>query len=82
MKSCFLSFVFLLLPLASYCIGNLSFYNINDTYGIANRETTSICKDADGFTWIASKTGIMRLRTVTAEYINYLTNQWPWFPSK
>ena len=61
MKSCFLSFVFLLLPLASYCIGNLSFYNINDTYGIANRETTSICKDADGFTWIASKTGIMRL---------------------
>lgn len=61
MKSCFLFFAFLLLPFAGYCVGDLNFYNINDTYGIANRETTSICKDADGFIWIASKTGIMRL---------------------
>ncbi|WP_321480467.1 response regulator [uncultured Bacteroides sp.] len=61
MKSLFLLFAFLLIPFTGYCVGDLNFYNINDTYGIANRETTSICKDADGFIWIASKTGIMRL---------------------
>ncbi|MCL1933895.1 MAG: hypothetical protein FWF53_08830, partial [Candidatus Azobacteroides sp.] len=34
---------------------------MNDMYGISMRETTSVCKDNNGFIWVSSKTGILRI---------------------
>lgn len=38
-----------------------NFYNINDIYGISFRGANSVVEDADGFIWVSSKTGILRL---------------------
>src|ERR1035437_4323621 len=40
---------------------NVKFYNINTLYGISMREANAICKDNNGFIWVSSKTGILRL---------------------
>jgi len=40
---------------------NVKFYNINSLYGISMREANSVCKDNDGFIWVSSITGIIRL---------------------
>lgn len=40
---------------------NVKFYNVNGLYGISMRETNSVCKDHNGFIWVSSKTGILRL---------------------
>ena len=40
---------------------NVQFYNINSMYGISMREANSVCKDHNGFIWVSSKTGILRL---------------------
>ena len=40
---------------------DMGFYNADDTYGITIREPSSICKDDDGFMWVATKSGIYRL---------------------
>ena len=40
---------------------NVKFYNINTLYGISMREANSVCKDNNGFIWVSSKTGILRL---------------------
>lgn len=57
--------VFLLSGLIiSTCISyssNIDFYNINTLYGISIREANSVCKDDEGFIWVSSKTGILRL---------------------
>lgn len=54
----------LLFCLTLLTIGNTSavdFNNINQLYNISIRETNSVCKDDDGFVWVASKMGIIRL---------------------
>jgi signal transduction histidine kinase/ligand-binding sensor domain-containing protein/AraC-like DNA-binding protein len=40
---------------------NVKFYNINTLYGISMREANSVCKDNNGFIWVSSITGIIRL---------------------
>ena len=40
---------------------DVKFYNINTLYGISMREANSVCKDNDGFIWVSSITGILRL---------------------
>ncbi len=40
---------------------DMRFYNADNTYGITIREPSSICKDDDGFMWVATKSGIYRL---------------------
>ncbi len=42
-------------------VGAVKFYNINTLFGISYRVTNSICKDDNGFIWVSSKTGILRL---------------------
>lgn len=37
------------------------FYSINSLFDISMRQTNSICKDNNGFTWASSKTGILRI---------------------
>jgi len=37
------------------------FYSINSLFGIFIRVTNSICEDDNGFIWVSSKTGILRL---------------------
>lgn len=37
------------------------FYSINTMFGISMRETSSVCKDDNGFIWASSKTGILRI---------------------
>lgn len=37
------------------------FYNISDIFGVPVRQVFSICKDANGFIWGASKTGVIRI---------------------
>jgi len=39
----------------------VKFYSVNSLYGISMRTVNSICKDANGFIWASSKTGILRL---------------------
>lgn len=39
----------------------VKFYSINSVLGISTRITNSICKDDDGFIWVTSKTGVLRL---------------------
>lgn len=39
----------------------LSFQSLNEKFGISLRETTSACMDRNGFVWIASKMGILRV---------------------
>ncbi|MDD3550008.1 MAG: hypothetical protein PHW88_06070, partial [Bacteroidales bacterium] len=37
------------------------FYSINNIFGISMRETSSVCKDDNGFIWTSSKTGVLRI---------------------
>jgi signal transduction histidine kinase/CheY-like chemotaxis protein/ligand-binding sensor domain-containing protein/AraC-like DNA-binding protein len=60
MKLRILTLVFLLSTSVSYTI-NTKFYSINTMFGISVRETYSICSDNNGFIWVSSKTGILRL---------------------
>jgi len=39
----------------------IKFYSVNSNFGISTRTTNSICKDDNGFIWVSSKTGILRL---------------------
>lgn len=39
----------------------VKFYSINSIFGISTRTTNSICKDDNGFIWVSSKTGVLRL---------------------
>lgn len=39
----------------------VKFYNINSVLGISTRITNSICKDDNGFIWVTSKTGVLRI---------------------
>ena len=40
---------------------DVEFHSINAMYGISMRETASACSDDNGFIWVSSKTGILRL---------------------
>jgi signal transduction histidine kinase/DNA-binding response OmpR family regulator/ligand-binding sensor domain-containing protein len=60
MKYRLLTIAFTLSISAAYS-RNVKFHNINDMFGVSMRETASICKDANGFIWSSSKTGIMRI---------------------
>lgn len=51
--------LFFLMSILSHA--GISFYNINDMFGVSIRETASTCMDDYGFVWVSSKTGIMRL---------------------
>lgn len=61
MKQRILFIASLFLTFAHLYADDLKFMNMNDVYGISVRETTSISKDADGFIWIAARTGVIRL---------------------
>lgn len=39
----------------------VDFHSVNDLYHIPIRETNSACKDCNGFVWVSSKMGILRL---------------------
>lgn len=39
----------------------MKFQSVNEEYGISLRETTSSCMDSNGFVWIASKMGVLRV---------------------
>ena len=56
-----LLFVFIIFSAVDSYSADVKFYNINTMYGISMRETASVCKDANGFIWASSKTGVMRL---------------------
>jgi ligand-binding sensor domain-containing protein len=58
--NCKLLIVTLTLSICAYQ-DDVKFYNINDMFGISIREMASVCKDANGFIWASSKTGILRL---------------------
>ncbi|MDU1906596.1 MAG: two-component regulator propeller domain-containing protein [Dysgonomonas sp.] len=53
--------LFLLISSLHLLSSDMKFYNINSIYGISMRETSSICKDDNGFIWTSSKTGILRI---------------------
>ena len=40
---------------------NRVFHNVNELYDVSMYEANSVCKDEQGFVWISSKTGILRL---------------------
>ena len=57
-----LLFVAALIPcLAQSHAENVKFYSINAIFGISMRETASVCSDDNGFIWVSSKTGVLRL---------------------
>jgi signal transduction histidine kinase/CheY-like chemotaxis protein/ligand-binding sensor domain-containing protein len=51
-------FLHLVFPLNLLAV---KFYSINSVFGISTRVTNSICEDNNGFIWVSSKTGILRL---------------------
>ena len=53
--------IFFVCTVLSTYSSNVKFYSINSIYGISMRETTSICKDNNGFIWTSSKAGILRI---------------------
>jgi signal transduction histidine kinase/DNA-binding response OmpR family regulator/ligand-binding sensor domain-containing protein len=61
MKRVLLIITYIILLKPSSGSADTKFYNINDMYGVSMRETESICKDGNGFIWVSSKTGILRL---------------------
>ncbi|HCO68444.1 MAG TPA: hypothetical protein DIT04_11905, partial [Dysgonomonas sp.] len=56
-----IAILFLLISSLHLLSSDMKFYNINSIYGISMRETSSICKDDNGFIWTSSKTGILRV---------------------
>jgi signal transduction histidine kinase/ligand-binding sensor domain-containing protein/DNA-binding NarL/FixJ family response regulator len=61
MKSIYLFIIIVILsPFAIYS-ANEQFCSVNALYGTSMRETTSVCKDKDGFIWASSHIGILRL---------------------
>ncbi|MBN1132139.1 MAG: response regulator [Bacteroidales bacterium] len=40
---------------------NIQFHNLNQKFGISIRETNEVCSDYNGFIWVSSKLGIIRL---------------------
>ncbi|MBN1927752.1 MAG: response regulator [Prolixibacteraceae bacterium] len=57
----FLTIIIVLFLFLATNASNVKFYNINNMYGISMREANSVCKDDNGFIWVSSKTGILRL---------------------
>jgi signal transduction histidine kinase/CheY-like chemotaxis protein/ligand-binding sensor domain-containing protein/AraC-like DNA-binding protein len=58
----FITFFLFYLPISLFANSdNRRFYNVNDIYGVSLRGANSVCKDREGFIWISSKTGILRL---------------------
>jgi signal transduction histidine kinase/ligand-binding sensor domain-containing protein/AraC-like DNA-binding protein len=54
--------ILFLLFISTFCYAsNTKFYSINSRYGISMREANSVCQDANGFIWVSSKNGILRL---------------------
>lgn len=56
-----LSILFLFIGILCIYASDVKFYNINSIHGISMREVASVCKDANGFIWASSKTGVLRL---------------------
>jgi signal transduction histidine kinase/ligand-binding sensor domain-containing protein/DNA-binding NarL/FixJ family response regulator len=54
-------FLLIALSICQMSEAGAKFYSINSLYGIPLRETSSLCRDKDGFLWATSKTGIIRL---------------------
>ncbi len=40
---------------------DVKFYSVNSLYGITYRQASSVCKDGNGFVWVSTKSGILRL---------------------
>ena len=60
MKCRLLLLGFIFSTIASYPAG-VKFYNINDIHKVPMRITQSVCKDENGFIWVSSQTGVMRI---------------------
>lgn len=56
-----LLFITLCLSILRVYSTDVKFHSINSIFGISMRETSSICKDKNGFIWTSSKTGILRI---------------------
>jgi signal transduction histidine kinase/ligand-binding sensor domain-containing protein/AraC-like DNA-binding protein len=53
--------LFLISTVISVYAAPIKFYSINSIYGISIRGTSSVCKDNNGFIWVSSITGVVRL---------------------
>lgn len=56
--------ILLVVFLSFFCndsFSNVNFYSINSLYNVSMRQTSSVCKDENGFVWTSSKTGVMRI---------------------
>ena len=53
--------IFVVFSMFNLHASDVKFNNINAMYGISMRETASVCSDDNGFIWVSSKTGILRL---------------------
>ena len=42
-------------------VKGVDFYSVNKIFDISMRETNSVCEDDNGFIWVSSKYGILRL---------------------
>jgi signal transduction histidine kinase/DNA-binding response OmpR family regulator/ligand-binding sensor domain-containing protein len=61
MKPIYSLIIAFILPSFSVYPENETFCSVNALYGTSMRETTSVCKDRNGFVWASSHTGILRL---------------------
>jgi signal transduction histidine kinase/ligand-binding sensor domain-containing protein/AraC-like DNA-binding protein len=60
-RSIIIIIVFLALFFLPAKASSPKFYSINNIFGISMRETSSVCKDDNGFIWTSSKTGVLRI---------------------
>ena len=60
-RSIIIIIVFLTLFFLPAKASSPKFYSINNIFGISMRETSSVCKDDNGFIWTSSKTGVLRI---------------------
>ena len=60
-RSIIIIIVFLALFFLPAKASSPKFYSINNIFGISMRETSSVCKDDNGFLWTSSKAGILRI---------------------
>lgn len=52
---------FLMISVVQANESNYKFYNINELFGISLRQASSVCKDANGFIWASTKSGVIRI---------------------
>lgn len=71
MRNYILTILLFASTIAVYPSSDVSFYAINDIYGISLRETFSICKDENDFIWTAARRGILRISGEDYRFYEY-----------